>query len=161
LKVAVRDSIQRIDFGYLAGMSDSGIVMVKSPVVFDHSLTGTTANTICYQNLSELKIHRKGSVGRGILIGGLTGMMVGGVAGLISYKKPSAYCENTSLCVTWDFGPGYNAAAGASVGTLVGAAIGGIIGALAKKKFIIGGNRNKFAHMKASVLDMTYRTESH
>src|SRR6476620_5888422 len=88
LKVAVRDSIQRVDFGYLAGISDSGIVMVKSPVVFDHSLTEKTANTICYQNLSELKIHRKGSVGRGILIGGLTGMMVGGVAGLISYKKP-------------------------------------------------------------------------
>ena len=86
-KVAVKDSVQRVEYGYLAAFADSGIQMVKSPVAFDHSLVGTTANTIAYQNLSEIKIQRKGSVGRGILFGALSGMVVGGVAGLISYQK--------------------------------------------------------------------------
>ena len=57
LKVAVKDSIQRVDYGYLAGLADSGIVMVKYPAMFDHSLVGTTANSLAYQNLSEVAVH--------------------------------------------------------------------------------------------------------
>jgi hypothetical protein len=156
LKVTMKDNIRRVHYGYLAGLADSGIVMVNNPVQFDHSLEGTTVNTIAYQNLSEIKIRRKGSVGRGILIGAISGMVLGGVVGLATYQKPTTYCQDNPFCITMDFGPGYNALAGASVGSVFGAAIGGIIGALAKKTFVIGGNRNKFAHMKENVLDMTY-----
>ena len=153
LKVSVVDSIQRVDYGYLAGLADSGIVMTKAPVIFDHSLKGTNANTIAYQNLSQVTIKRKGSVGRGILFGAIGGMFVGGLVGYISYKPMN--CQDALIC--WDFGPGYDAAAGASLGTLAGGIAGGIIGALARKTFIIGGKRNKFEHLKESVLDMTYR----
>src|SRR6478672_2459258 len=69
LKLMVKDSIHRVDYGYLAGMTDSTIVMVKAPVIFDHAITGNNANSIAYQNLSEVSIARKGSVGRGILFG--------------------------------------------------------------------------------------------
>lgn len=156
LKVAMKDSIQRVDQGYLAGLADSGIVLVKGPVAFDHSLKGTNANIIAYQNLSEVRIQRKGSVGRGVLFGALSGMVVGGVVGYMSYHKPVP-CDGSTLCITWDFGPGYDALGGAILGTVSGAIIGGIIGAVGKKKFVIGGNRNKFSHMKQNVLDMTYR----
>ena len=149
----VKDSIHRVDYGYLAGMTDSTIVMVKAPVIFDHAITGNNTSSIAYQNLSEVSISRKGSVGRGILFGALGGMFVGAVAGYISYKPVN--CEGSLIC--FDFGPGYDAAAGASIGTLAGAMVGGIIGALARKKFVIGGNKNKFTHMKENVLDMTYR----
>jgi len=155
LKVAASDSIQRVDHGYLAGLSDSGIVMVKGPIVFDPSLKGTTANTIPYNNLSEIKVQRKGSVGRGILFGALGGMFVGAIAGYASYKTPT--CHGNPNCIVWDFGPGYDALGGAILGTAGGAIIGGVIGAVAKKKFVIGGNKNKFQHMKENVLDMTYR----
>jgi hypothetical protein len=153
LKVSVMDSIQRVGFGYLAALADSGIVMVKAPIVFDHTLASSNANTINYQNISQVTIKRKGSVGRGILIGALGGMLVGGIAGYISYKPVD--CKDAIFC--FDFGPGADAAAGASVGLLGGGIIGGIIGALAKKTFIIGGKKNKFDEMKVNVLDMAYR----
>ena len=153
MKLSVMDSVRRVDFGYLAAMSDSGIVMLKTPVVFDHSIASSNMNIIPYQNLTEVSIKRKGSVGKGILIGGLSGMVLGGIIGYISYKPTN--CEGALIC--FDFGPGTDAAAGASVGTLAGAAIGGIVGALAKKRFIIGGKKEKFQQMKTSVLEMTYR----
>jgi hypothetical protein len=134
-------------------MADSGIVMLKSPVVFDQELSNSSSNLIPYQNISQVTIKRKGSVGRGILIGSLSGMFVGGVIGYISYKPVN--CEGAILC--FDFGPGTDAAAGASVGTLAGAAIGAIVGSLAKKTWTIGGKKNQFNAMKTNVLDMTYR----
>jgi outer membrane lipoprotein SlyB len=153
LKVSVSDSIRRVDFGYLAAMADSGIVMLKSPVVFDPNIASSSEKIIPYQNISEVKITRKGGVGRGILIGAFGGAVLGGIIGYISYKKPN--CEGALFC--WDFGPGTDAVAGATVGTLAGSMIGGIVGALAKKTFIIGGNKEKFHQMKESVLDMTYK----
>jgi hypothetical protein len=155
LKLAIKDSIQRVDYGYLAAMGDSGIVMLRSPVVFDHSLANTNANLIPYQNLSEVSIKRKGNVGRGILIGTISGIIVGGITGYITYKKPD--CKDALIC--WDFGPSTDAAAGASLGAVGGAIIGGIVGALAKKTFIIGGKKEKFHEMKTSVMDMTYRNK--
>ena len=153
IKLSIRDSIQRIERGYLAAMADSGIVMLKTPVVFDHALASSTSNVIPYQNISEVTFKRKGSVGRGILIGTISGIVLGGITGYITYKKPD--CKDALIC--WDFGPGTDAAAGASLGAVTGAIIGGIIGAVAKKTFIIGGKKEKFHHMKTSVMDMTYR----
>src|SRR5262245_59567221 len=95
-KVSIMDSIQRVDYGYLAALADSGIVMLTSPVVFDHSIANANTNTISYQNLSEVTIRRKGSVGRGILIGSLTGMFLGGVVGYISYKPVN--CKDAIIC---------------------------------------------------------------
>jgi len=153
IKLSVRDSIQRVEHGYLAAMADSGTVMLKTPVVFDHALASSTSNVIPYQNISEVTFKRKGSVGRGILIGTISGIVLGGITGYITYKKPD--CKDALIC--WDFGPGTDAAAGASLGAVTGAIIGGIIGAVAKKTFIIGGKKEKFHHMKTSVMDMTYR----
>ena len=152
LKVKLMDSIQRVEYGYLAAMADSGIVMLKSPVIFDQHLSSNTASLVPYQNITQITVRRKGSVGRGILIGGLSGMFLGGVIGYISYKPVN--CEGTWFCM--DFGPGYDAATGASIGTLAGAAIGGIIGAVAKKTWTIGGNKNRFHEMRSNVIDMTY-----
>ena len=58
-KVAVKDSIQRVEFGYLAAMAESGIMMVKSPVVFDIPLAATNENRIAFQNLSGNKDSKK------------------------------------------------------------------------------------------------------
>jgi hypothetical protein len=152
LKLTVTDSIQRVDYGYLASLADSGIVMLKSPVVFDHTIANPNSNIISYQNISQVTIKRKGGVGRGILIGGLSGLALGGIIGYISYKPTN--CEGAIIC--FDFGPGADAAAGASLGIVAGAAIGGIIGALAKKTWTIGGKKARFDNMKLSVMDMTY-----
>jgi len=152
LKLTLIDSIQRVDHGYLAAMADSGLVMLKSPVMFDQQLSTTSSNMVPYQNITQVTVRRKGSVGRGILIGGLSGMFLGGVIGYISYKPVN--CEGALLC--FDFGPSADAAAGASLGSVVGVALGGIIGALAKKTWTIGGKKNRFDEMKSSVIDMTY-----
>ena len=153
LKVTVSDSIHRVDQGYLATIGDSGIVMMKTPILFDQMLVNTKAGSIPYQNISEVTIKRKGSVGRGILFGALGGALVGGIAGLASYRKPN--CEGAIIC--FDFGPGASTAAGAVLGTVGGGIIGGVIGAVVKKRFVIGGRKAKFDEMKNNIFQMTYR----
>ena len=155
LKLTLKDSIQRVEYGYLAALADSGIVMVKSPVSFDHAIRNSNNNVIPYQNLNEVTIKRKGSVGKGILIGTISGMLVGAIVGYASYKPVN--CDNAFICL--DFGPGYDAAAGATIGSVLGASLGGILGAVAKTRFVIGGKKEKFHLMKESVIDMAYKKQ--
>ena len=42
------------------------------------------------------------------------------------------------------------------MGAAVGTGVGALIGALAKKRFVIGGRKEKFDEMKANVLNKVY-----
>ena len=152
IKLTVVDSIDRVQFGYLAAMADSGIVMLKSPVVFDQSLANSNLNTIAYQNIKEVTMKRKGRVGRGILIGSVSGFLAGAVIGAVTYKP----C-NGEFCL--DPGPGGQAIGVGFLGAIGGGIVGGIVGAGIKKTWPIGGKKNRFDDMKSSVLDMTYGKE--
>ena len=150
-KLIVVDTVDRVQFGYLAAVADSGIVMLKSPVVFDQSLSNSNCNTIPYQNLKEVTIKRKGRVGRGILIGSVSGFAVGAVVGAVTYKP----C-NGDFCLL-DPGQEGQAIGVGFLGAIGGGIVGGIVGAGAKKTWTIGGKKNQFEDMKSNVLDMTYR----
>lgn len=132
---------------YLADINDTALIVSNQPMNFRKSMMNTTA--ISYPQLEMATVKRRGSVGRGMLMGGLIGMIGGGIVGAATYKK----CDD---CI-WDFGVGPNIAAGSILGTATGVLTGAIIGALAQKKFIIGGQRNKFEALRLTVLDMAYR----
>jgi len=133
--------------GYLADITDSTLVIAQTPVQFRQAFLNT--QPIAYNSLSVVTYKRKGAVGRGIWIGGLSGMVAGGITGAITYR-PCNEC-------LWDFGAGYDVLGGALIGLGVGALTGGIIGALSSKTITIGGNKEKFNKMRKNVLDMTYR----
>jgi hypothetical protein len=141
---------ERVQFGYLGAVTDSSIVVFKSPVVFDQSLTNAQLNAIAYQNVQEVIVRRKRRVGRGILIGSASGFAAGAAIGAITYKP----CRG-EFCL--DPGQGGQAIGVGLLGAIGGGIVGGIIGSVAKKTFVIGGNKEKFKRMRESVIDMAYK----
>lgn len=147
IKARVWETTGKMHNLYLADINDTAVILSAKPISFRRSFTD--ANALNYQQIDIAVVKRRGSVGRGILFGSLSGMVLGGLVGAITYRK----CDE---CI-WDFGIGGDIAAGAILGTGSGALIGGVIGALAQKRFVIGGNKQKFDQLRLSVLDMAYR----
>ena len=155
-KVSVVDESNVKHDGYLVTVSDSNLSMVKSPIIFEEGLILRDSKNYAYENISKITYSRKGAVGRGIIIGALSGAVIGTIVGAVSYEKPAPCDTQNPFCLNLDFGAGVSAAGGAALGTLGGGLIGGIIGAVAKKTFIIGGKRESFKKFQISVLDKAY-----
>jgi len=114
--------------GVLYSVSDTTIILI--PLTKGTSiLDGKDTLVIRTRDVKHIKIRRKASVGRGILIGLSTGAAVGLIVGAVTYEE----CEGVG-CV----GAGASAVGGAIVGALPGAVVGGIIGSYSRK-FKING----------------------
>ena len=144
--VKLNDSTYNV---HLADINDTSLIVTGAVIRFRSSFMNVNASGMHYSELQSVVLRRKGSTGRGILFGALGGAVAGGIIGAVTYKE----CDGCFL----DFGIGFSIATGSILGTLGGGLVGGILGALAKKIFIIGGNKEKFQQMKLSVLDMAYR----
>lgn len=115
--------------GVLYSVSDTTIVLMplgKGRSIHD----GKDTVVIRTRYVKHIKTKRKGSVGRGILIGIATGVAVGAIVGAVTYQECAGNC--------WDFGAGASAAGGAVVGALPGAVLGAIIGSV-PRTFKING----------------------
>ncbi|HKP31951.1 MAG TPA: hypothetical protein VJT83_04470 [Chitinophagaceae bacterium] len=155
-KITVTDSNQIPQKGFLLSVSDSNLVMVTSPLKFDDEVTGVKGKSYAFEDVSAITISRKGAVGRGILIGSITGALVGTIVGAITYKKPPPCDPQNIFCINLDFGAGFDALAGGAVGMLGGGVIGAVLGSVARKTFIIGGRREDFKKFQINVLDKAY-----
>jgi hypothetical protein len=138
LKQVVQDRIQVVPGFY-----------GKQPISGDASQL-----TIPSQEIQQLRLRRKGRVGRGILTGATAGVVSGVIIGLASGDDPdcdynpntlylpgqflvAAFCEGTSMTA------GQKAVlAGAGLG-LAGGLVGGILGSI-KIKIPINGSQNIF-----------------
>lgn len=145
LKASVSQSNKKTSNLYLADVNDTAVFLTADPARFRQPFM--TTNNIAYQNLQVISVHRRGSFGRGALTGGLIGgLSVGAIA------AASTQCHDCS-------GPGVRGLAfvgGAIVGGFIGGLIGGIIGGSTERRFIIGGDKQKFDKMRLSVLEMAY-----
>jgi len=116
------------------------------------------------ENLSSITLKRKNSVLRGTLfglgIGAVTGIIIGLASGddpVMSYPDASSDPYGigtffTSLNNAFAMTAGEKAvAAGVGLGA-TGAVVGAIIGAVAKKKFIIHGRREKFHDLQSAIM---------
>ncbi len=156
--------------GYLANLSDSILYLSDFPlhvgtVKIDDHLFGYP-----YNHLEKIEIKRKGAVGRAAWKGALIGLAAGVITGLVSGDDPVAPVYNNPndpfgnaignglnvLYNSFRMTAGEKAVAGGVVGAGTGALIGALVGSLAKKKFIIGGNRQKFHSMSKSILEKLY-----
>jgi hypothetical protein len=106
--------------------------------------------------MDKLVYKRKGSVGRGLLIGFVSGAILGGLIGLASGNDEEEF--------SWDDFPYYfeprtagekAVSTGAALGIL-GGIIGGVVGALAKKSFTINRSPSAMKELNTTLLERVY-----
>jgi hypothetical protein len=148
--VSVRTLENKTIKGRLYAVTDSQVLLTKS---LNKQLT------IPAENIRSFTIKRKNSALRGGLIGFGIGLVTGVIIGLVSGNDPVMQPSADDL---WGISAGINnmfamtagekaIVAGLTLGT-GGAIIGGVIGALAKKKFTIGGKRQKFRDLQSEIM---------
>lgn len=148
--------------GYIMNFSDSSVIVSASPIKFNPLSTGSVSGSseISYQSISNMKIRRKGSVGRGALIGGLSGMAAGVISGFIAGDdkiKPVSE-DPWQISAILASSAGDKALAFGLLGLVSGGVIGAIIGAISNKKYTINGNKDKFDDMREKILNKAYKS---
>ena len=148
-KISVTDSSLRPAKGYLFNITDSSLKVGFWPVAFgDPQADKEKYKEINFQHISEMSLKRNHAAGRGAWKGAVIGVLTGVIAGFVEGDDPPE---------DW-FGmtAGEKALMYSGLGAAAGTGIGALIGALAKKRFIIGGRKEKFDEMKANVLTKVY-----
>jgi hypothetical protein len=131
--------------GYLYKIDDSTLhvtaVMLSGNTVPNGKLN---VQEYKYADINSVKLKRHNSIGRGMLFGGLIGFGTGSLIGFASGddSKDQLFAMTAGAKAI---------GLGMLMGT-TGALVGLILGAVAHKKFIIGGNREKFQEMKTDLL---------
>ena len=141
------DSIYSRDF--IAYAKDSSIAISKLPLPFNKApAQDANVSLIPYSSIDYIKIQRKGSVGRGIVTGVLSGFFAGILIGLAEGGDDPdswfAYSAGEKAIM-------YGATAG-----IAGGIIGAIIGGVARKKFIINKTPSKLQEMNRRLLEKVY-----
>lgn len=147
--VALRTMSKKNLYGQIYAVNDSQILLRR--------YTGETYE-IPAENIQSFTMKRKNSVLKGGLIGFGVGMLTGVIIGLASgddkLEEPSINDFGISAAINNAFAmtAGEKAALnGIALGTS-GAIAGMIIGAIAKKKFTIGGHKQKFRDLQAELM---------
>ncbi|MEO8762801.1 MAG: hypothetical protein ABI416_00845 [Ginsengibacter sp.] len=154
-KVALVADGSKHKTGYLASFSDSNLYASPSAVPFGSVNIDDQLTSYSYDKLENIELKRKGAVLRGAWHGALVGLAVGVIAGLVSGDDPKVD-ENTlfgPLLNTFALTAGEKAAGGGILGALGGACVGALLGSFAKKKFMIGRNKEKFHSMSQEILE--------
>lgn len=149
--ISITDSELQTVKGYLLNMTDSSVKVGHWPVMFGNAAVGKENHKeVNYRQISEITLKRNHGAGRGAWKGAVIGALIGAAAGFIEGGDPGEYW----LAMT----AGEKALIYGGMGAAAGTGIGALIGALVRKKFIIGGNKEKFDEMKTSVLNKAYGT---
>jgi len=143
--------------GYLSSISDSTIIASRDQIYAGIRSNSSTGKLFHYSNVDQISFRRKGSTGRGVLIGAVSGLVIGTIIGYASYQEPP---HEPDALFYFDFGPGVDAAAGGTVGMLSGAVIGGLIGHFASKTFVIKGKKEKLRDARTYIEARLNRTRN-
>ena len=141
--------------GFLDNFADSAVYL--SPMAIGanlYSYPQTKNHHFDYSQIDQLRLQRQGSIGRGILYGSLTGLLIGFIVGIAQGDDPPSpsFFGYTTSNTAFEKG-----LIGMQVGGLSGVIIGGVIGALFHVKFRIGGNREKYEDMRNKFLNSMYK----
>jgi len=146
--VSIHTLDQKLIHGRLLAINDSQLVLLKANGHY----------VIPSENIRSFTLKRKNRVLKGTLIGLGVGAITGVIAGLASgddpLMEPSASDWGISAAINNAFAMTAREKAvvmGTSMG-LSGAIIGAIVGAVAKKKFMIGGRKEKFRDLQAELM---------
>lgn len=156
--------------GFLANLSDSNLYLSQSPIHFSVARIDDLSMGYSYNHLEKIEIKRKGAVGRGALKGALIGLATGMISGLISGDDPVVPAYDNSndpfgsaisnvfinISNSLRMTAGEKAIGYGIMGAGTGALIGALLGGLAKRKFFIGRNKQKFNAMRENILEKLY-----
>jgi hypothetical protein len=150
-KISIADSGVEKAKGYLFDITDSSLKVGRWPIAFrNDAQTREIYKEVNYKQLSQITLKRSHGAGRGAWKGAVVGVLIGVAAGFIEGDDPEE---------SWFyFSAGDKAVIYGALGAGVGTGIGALIGALIKKRFVIGGNRERFDEMKSNVLMKAYGT---
>lgn len=131
--------------GILYEIKDTSILVSSSAVIWDYSGDRFGVKTLPVYNIEIIKTRRKNSIGKGVAIGTLSGIVVGGLIGLISGDDPP--CPSGSGMSCWSLDAKGNAVLAGIPLAICGAGVGALIGSV-KLEIPINGsidsyNRNK------------------
>lgn len=148
-KATVHTNDNKIIKGWLYAVNDSQLVLVNSSrALLNPSFDGAGQQVIPIENIRVASMRKKNSALKGALIGLGVGAFTGAIIGFVDG-------DDVSSPNSWNI-LSFTAAEKALGGGLVlgtgGAIIGTIIGALAKKKFIIGGKKEKNRDLAAELM---------
>lgn len=101
--------------GYL---SEVGDMLVVTPIKKNQ-----TDHRIKLDQVNYLKFRKKGKIGKGLLIGGISGLGIGALVGLATHKSSSS-SDSFSI----NLGPEFSVLGGGIVGAISGLIIGRIVG---------------------------------
>ena len=161
-KITVVDKQKTTTKGYLATIKDTTVQISPVPVRLAYGTGNLKSITQKgYGQIEEISLKRKGGAGRGAWKGAVVGVLIGVAAGFIEGDDaPCVYDTNNPFDYSWCTATNTSATEKAALygllGGTAGSGIGALLGAVLKKKFIIGGNEEKFDAMKANVLNKAY-----
>ena len=103
--------------------------------------------------IQSFTIQRKGAMGSAIGLGALIGGITGGIVGAVT--TPKSDCSPNCIFPE-NFDKTLNAVTGLLIGMGAGGLTGFLIGKGKQKKFIIGGNKQKFLDLHAELMEKAY-----
>lgn len=126
--------------GVILKTNDSTIQFISEVfLVKNNAVEPYTSETIPISDIEKIRFRKKGSVGRGMLIGGLSGIMAGAITGFV---EGDDVCEPGTWCL-FQFSAGDKAQIYATVLTIPGTAVGAILGSI-RGNIHIGGDQNLY-----------------
>ncbi|HMH31883.1 MAG TPA: hypothetical protein VK543_02575 [Puia sp.] len=139
--------------GFLYDLQDSSLQIVKQKP--NTHMQGSPAMVwdYPYQQIDNIRLRKKGSIGSGVLIGILGGAVVGALIGSLTTRTVPNY-------ISWWQIDGYstrsNTSPGAAVGVLAGGIAGALAGILIHRSFIIKGSKERFLKMHEKMMNKLY-----
>ena len=147
-KIKLLDINKKTITGYLKNINDSSLVYTNKKVHFS-ATENPTDKTISYNNITSIKLRRRGTTERGALIGAVSGFAVGASIALIEGDDPpDRWFHQTKGEKVLNYG---------ILSAATGSIVGMISGALIKKNFTINGDKERFMAMKGEIFHKTYK----
>jgi hypothetical protein len=155
-ETSMRDVAGQYHRGYIATLGDTTLFMSKKKF----ALTFENTDLKCFQKFGYTDIVRvdlrsSAGVKKGVLIGGITGMLAGAIVGYSSVK-------NTGPKQFGSVGigsPNVTQLQGGLIGAAIGAGLGSLVGVIcghSHLKFKIHGRKDKFFDMRETMIRTLY-----
>jgi hypothetical protein len=144
-RTTVKDKQAQITKGYLYAISDSLVLVTQQKQVLRfYPNTTNMEKAFNIRDIEYVKIHRKGALGRSVLIGTVSGALIGAITGFAGGDDPKGELFATTASE--------KAVGGAFAGGVLGALTGLIIGFAAHKTFTIHGKKERFEQMRSRMM---------
>ena len=146
---------QLIAKGFLLQINDSSVALSQAPQPF---MSGAdyrdSPQKIHYSEIDCIELKRKGSVGKGILIGTIAGAAVGVLIGYAS-GDDDGFDENGNMILN-SMNAGDKARVTGGVLGILGGLIGAVIGAVSNKRIYINRSTSGLKELNHTVLERIY-----